>query len=69
VCVVRDALGHWSASDAEQSLRQMEAKGATVTTTADVLNGTVGKVELPVLGRAARLPDAGRIRRRSPRVA
>lgn len=39
VVIVTDALGYWSAPDAELALRQMVAKGAVVATTDEVLSG------------------------------
>lgn len=37
--VVRDACGYWCPSDAELSMRQMEAKGAILTTTDELISG------------------------------
>ncbi|HWL93040.1 MAG TPA: isochorismatase family protein [Phycisphaerae bacterium] len=43
IVVVRDACGYWSAADGEHAFRQMEAKGAMLVATEDVLNGTVAE--------------------------
>lgn len=41
VVVVRDCCGHWSASDGEHSLRQMDAKGALIVDSEEVISGYV----------------------------
>lgn len=41
VAVVIDACGHWNAADAELALLQMEAKGAVLLTTEQLLSGSV----------------------------
>ena len=39
IIVVRDACGFWSSADAELAMRQMEAKGAVIATTDELLSG------------------------------
>ncbi|MBI5765522.1 MAG: cysteine hydrolase [Planctomycetes bacterium] len=39
VVVVSDACGYWSSADSELSLRQMDAKGAIVVTTNELISG------------------------------
>ncbi len=39
IAVVTDACGFWSASDAELAMRQMDAKGAVLVTTEELLSG------------------------------
>jgi hypothetical protein len=39
VAVVTDACGFWSAGDAELAFRQMEAKGAVLVTTEELISG------------------------------
>ncbi len=39
VIVIRDACGCWSMTDGEHALRQMEAKGAVIVTTDEVISG------------------------------
>jgi len=41
VVVVGDACGHWSPGDGELSLRQMEAKGAVMTHTDELVSGAL----------------------------
>lgn len=41
VVVVRDACGYWSAVDGEHAFRQMEAKGALIVTTEEVVSGAI----------------------------
>jgi len=41
VVVVKDACGHWSASDGDLSLRQIEAKGAFMVSTDQLISGAM----------------------------
>lgn len=41
VVVVRDASGYWSANDAEHAFRQMEAKGAIVSSVDSLVSGDI----------------------------
>lgn len=41
VAVVRDACGFWSADDCELAMRQMDAKGAVIVTTDELISGAV----------------------------
>lgn len=39
VVLVHDALGHWNSAEADFALRQMDAKGAKLTTTDELVSG------------------------------
>ncbi|MBK8271077.1 MAG: cysteine hydrolase [Planctomycetes bacterium] len=41
VVVARDACGYWSVADGEHAFRQMEAKGAMIATTDEIVSGAV----------------------------
>lgn len=58
VIVVKDACGYWSMIDGEHAIRQMEAKGAIVVTTDDVISGAVTRrIDELILDEAARLAE------------
>lgn len=58
VVVVRDCCGHWSASDSEHSMRQMDAKGALIVDSEEVISGYVeSKLGEIIAEEAARLAE------------
>ena len=49
VVVVSDAVGHWSAAEAELALRQMAAKGAVLVTTEQLVSDATIEVPRPIV--------------------
>lgn len=58
VVVVRDCCGHWSASDSEHAMRQMDAKGALIVDSEEVISGYVeSKLNAAIEEEAARFAE------------
>lgn len=58
VVVIRDCCGHWSQSDAEHSLRQMDAKGALIVDCDELTSGYVeAQLAESIADEAARIAE------------